>query len=585
MLVIAYAVAIYVYLLLIGWGPACLILPTEFQTYRLWLAPWMGSILASFVLVWLSRIGIDAALGTYILTAVAIIIGGFTFLLKRTRGLGKSDLSLPLTITFAATLCLILISLLRISKVPTTISAGNNDPFAYVAVADFLKHGSIAHVPAIDSQRLMTATINNWMETTDRPGSHLQISLFAQLFNVPSYRVFSVMLAVVFAMAVPLAGIFANSMAAGRSATLLTLALSVFNVYQLYWYYQGYAPQLLSQGCIVIFFILLVQFDQDLEHYFRRALLLGLLISVVSAEYPEGLPFILFPYGIYAVICLLSDKESWRSQFFRFFAPLLIGVIVDPISFWHCMLSLRGDAVLVGGSAMPRWALPADVIGITNFNTLGISRVAAIVLSVPVVYFAIVGCLTWPNRRLTLATVVTMGVFLFHARIDLDYSYGYHKILAVYSFFIVAACATGLMKVLLRYRGIASSFSLERAVVTGAVLISLIQAWKVAHGIKYSRHVVTSDLVQLRSLLPLIGNHTVIVTTHSYWNQVWQVYFLEPTPAIVTWQNPYFADLLGGTPSPRDYLLADRDGAAVEGRKLLWQNKSYALYGAQLENP
>jgi hypothetical protein len=585
MLVIAYAVAIYAYLFLIGWGPACLILPDSLQTYRTWLAPWVGSMTAAFVLVWLSRLGVGAPSATFILTGLGTFLTGWMIFIAIVEKADRTSLALPFTLTFISTLVLILISLLRISTIPTTISAGNNDPFAYVAVADFLKHGSIAHVPAIDSQRLMTATINNWMETTDRPGSDLQISLVAGLFNVPSYRVFSVMLAVVFAATAPLAGIFASAMKAGRSASLLALALSVFNVYQLFWYYQGYAPQLLSQGCTVIFFIVLAESEHERESYLRRAFFLGLLISVVSSEYPEGLPFILVPYGIYAAIFLILERGSRRAAVLRFVVPLLIGVAIDPITFWHCVLSLRGDIALVGGWVLPRWALPTDVIGITNFNALGFSHIASIVLSVPVLYFVIFGCLTWPNRRLTLAIVITMCAFLFHARIDLAYSYGYHKIFAVYSFFIVAAFATGLMRVLVRYRGIVSSFSLERAVVTGAVMISLLPAWEVARTIKYSKHVVTADLVQLGSLRPLIGNHSVIVTDQSYWGQIWEVYFLDPARAIVTWQNPYFADLLGGTPSPDDYLLADRNGTAPEGRELLWQNKSYALYGSKLNKP
>ncbi len=582
MIVFGYAFGIYAYLFLIGWAPACLILPARLQTYRIWLAPWMGSMMAAFVLVWLSRLGIDAATATWILTALGALLAGLTYFFVNVKRTDRTGLALPLTLTTIGTLTLILISLLRISTVPTTISAGNNDPVPYIAVADFLKHGSIADVPAINDRRLMSVMINNWMETTDRPGAELQISLFAQLFRVPSYRVFSIMLAVIFAATVPLAGIFASSMEAGFSAALLTLALSVFNVYQLFWYYHGYAPQLLSQGCVIIFFVLLAEIEREPEDYFRYAIMLGIVICVISSEYPEALPFILVPYGIYSAAGVAMERASRPHLLARYLLPLLIGVVIDPISMWHCMVSLRDDIALAGGWVMPRWALPPDVIGLTNFNSLGVSRFVAIFLSIPVLSFMLTGCFRWPNRRLRASILLAASIFLFHAFFDLDYSYGYHKILAVYSFFLIAAFATGFMKFLLRYGLRATSLSLDQAAIVAAVSLTLLQAGKVAKTIKYSRHVVTQDLVEIGSLRSLVGAHAVVITEHFYWNQMWQVYFLDPTPTIVTWQNGYFDDMRGGTPSSDDYLLADRERITPAGRDRLWQNKSYVLLGPKL---
>ncbi len=582
MLVVAYAAGVYAYLFLIGWAPAALILPARLQIYRTWLAPWMGSMMAAVVLVWLNRFRIDAAIATYVLTALGVLVGGWTIFFVNVKRPHSTSFALPLTLASVATLSLILISLLQISITPTTISAGNNDPVPYIAVAEFLKHGSIVHLPTLDSRRLMTVMINNWKATTDRPGAELQISLFAQLFNVPSYRVFSILLAVMFAATVPLVGIFAASMQVGRSAFLLTLALTVFNVYQLFWYYHGYAPQLFS--CIVIFFILLAELEDQREDYYRHVIALGILISVISSEYPEGLPFILAPYGIYCAINLLLKRTSRLSLLLRFLLPIGIGAAVDPVTFWHCIISLHSDFALLGGWVLPRWALPADLIGLTNFNSLGVSKVAAIVLSIPVTYFVIAGFLRWPNRPLAASIVLTMSIFVFHTFEDLGYSYGYHKILAVYSFVVIVAFATGLMKFLLHYRGIATSFSLERAAIIAAMLVSLLQAGKVAKTIKYSRHVVTEDLVEIGSLRKLIGNHAVVVTDPSYWNQMWQVYFLDPTPAILTKPNGYFADMLGGTPTPKYYVLADREDSVLRGREPLWENKSYVLFGPALAN-
>jgi len=582
MLITAFAVGIYAYLFLLGWGPTCLILPDRLQPYRTWLAPWMGSMTAAFVLVWLSRLGIDAVTATHILTALGLLVAGWTLGFANVKRPDVTSLALPLTLTSVATLALILIPLWRISTIPTTVTAGNNDPVAYIAVADFLKHASIAHPPAIDSRRLMTVLINGWMETTDRPGTELQISLFAALFHVPSYRVFSILLAVMFAATVPLAGIFASSMEAGIFASLLTLALSVFNVFQLYWYYHGFAPQLLSQGCIVIFFILLAGFDSKQEDCLRYAMALGVVLAIISSEYPEAVPFILVPYGVYGAANLAGEQTSRRNLLFRFAVPLVIGVAIDPVTFWHCIVSLRGDIALAGGWALPRWALPADLIGLTYFHLLGASKVAALVFSIPVLYFVIVGFSLWPNRRLTAALVLTICVFVFHTLVVLSYSYGYHKILAVYSFVVIAAFATGLRNFLFRYRELATNFSPARATLASVVIVTFLQAGIVA--IKHGRYVVTEDLVEIGSLRSLTGHHTVVVTDQFFWNQMWQVYFLDPTPVIVTKPNGYFAYILGGTPSPNDYLLAGRDSSVPDGRDLLWQNRSYALLGSARAN-
>ena len=234
----------------------------------------------------------------YPITAVGVGFGIWSALLKPEPGPKRHIPRTAFVLACLVTLLLALYPLLHLHVGPTAVSLGNNDPGCYSATARFLQLGSIRHPPACNNLLPLSCLVHDQVVANSRPGTFLLIGLFADLFRLQTYQIFTVLLAVVLALTPPLVGVFAAVVSGNRFAALLALLLSALSVNQLYFFYHGFAGQVFGEGCLIIAFILVWKAESDRKHWASYAFTLGLAMCGMLELYQENAALFL-PLGAF----------------------------------------------------------------------------------------------------------------------------------------------------------------------------------------------------------------------------------------------------------------------------------------------
>ncbi|MFI5353259.1 MAG: hypothetical protein ACHQZS_09880 [Candidatus Binatales bacterium] len=465
---------------------------------------------------------------------------------------------------------------------PTTISLFNNDAQWYAATAEFLKHGSTRYLPSIDAQRPVTIEVSKLWH---RPGSSLLIGFCGQLFHLPAYRVFFVLLAVMTAASTPLVGIFVWAVGGSPAVGLLALTLSAFNVNQLYYLFQGFAGQVFFQGCLLTAFILLWKAEDDREHWRSYALIIGLLMCAMFDVYVEGSPAFVISYGVYVSFQLfLSSEPKWRLVG-RYFQPVGIALALDPFTFWNGLGVIYWRAGVISGWSMPRWALPVDIVGLMASVYHGVgpaayhSEALAAVASIPIIYFAVSGCREWRNSRLSLSVALVVASLLAYNYGVRDFSYGYHKVAAIFAFFLIAAFAGGVSRALEKFsRPTVRRYALAVASALAAAG-SFVAARPLLGWMSATRLVVTPDLADVTAISSIAGTHSIRISGGNLWDEAWAAQFLEPLRVHLDVPNLFGAPHI----EQGNELTLEMAGCQsfpcgiFQPSRILWKNQSYLL--------
>ena len=499
-------------------------------------------MLAAVLGVRLSRLGMGASVAVHSITVVGAGVGILSSLPKLRSLPTRSVPCTAFMFGFLATLLLALYPLLCLHEGPTTVSLGNIDPVTYAATARFLETGSIRHPPVCDISRPLTCKVNYEIVGNSRPGTFLLISLLAGFFHLRAYEILTVLLAVVLALTPPVVGIFVKVVSGNRLAALIALLMSALSVNQLYFFYHGFAAQIFGEGCLVIAFIFLWKAESDRNHWSSYAFLLGLTICGMLELYQEDVPLFLVPWSIYFVLQLLIAKTPrWRLAC-RYALPIGIAFALDPFAFWYCLVRLWTlRATTVFGWPMPRWALPADVIGLMNVYLPGASERVAAIASIPASCLALWGFLYWRRLRLTLSVTSTALALLLYEYGFLHYSYAYHKFADNLSFLLIGAFATGVSRAVKGRAGFLVRRYLAGAAVTLLAAGCFLTAIPLIEGMKSVQLSVSPNLVELTAIKQLAGNHAIRLVEDRAWQQLWAVYFLDPVPALLDKPRAFFA--------------------------------------------
>ncbi len=438
------AAGVLLYLLLMGWGLTRMLLGRRVLSCQLWLAPWFGLMLAVIPMVWLNRYGVSAQRSLYPVTMLGLLFAGLCILKRVPVFAPLVRLDGWLAAGALATLGLALYPMLFISDAPTTISLGNNDPALYAAAADFLKSHSAAALPPPDTLHPGTLLVAGWLSPGHRPGTFLVLSLFDCLFHAPTWRVFSVLLAVFLALTTPLIAVFTHLVTGKRSCAMIALALSAANVNFLYCYYHGFAAQILVQGCIIATFIL-VLIDERGRPPLSHSIAIGLAIVAMIALVPEGAAFFLIPYLLYATSQFLFRTRPTRELVMRYAPMAAAAVIAGLLPLWEGALWVRRISTVQAGWNLPRWALPIDMAGLMSVPAASrrCALIAAIV-SIPLAGVMALGLARCRNRLLIAALAAFNIAVLFYFGAIRHYSYAYYKASVMGGFIFIAALAGGV---------------------------------------------------------------------------------------------------------------------------------------------
>jgi len=607
MLVIGLAVGIYLYFLVLGWGLTSFALPRALKQYQVWLAPWLGIMLAAVLGVESSRLGFKAATAVYPITMVAAGLSTWIFLRKPQARAAPSYLSWAFALGSVVTLCLALYSLLSLGQGPTTMSLGNNDPVFYAAAARFLEHGSLRHPPVCEVRQPLACLITVNVAIDDRPGTYWLIGALSHLFRLQTFEIFTVLLAVVLAATPPLAGIFAWVVSANRFAVLLTVVIAAVNVNLLYFFYHGFAGQVLGQGCLMIAFLVWWKGEASDPNGLSYAPLLGLAIGALLEIYQEDVPLFAIPYVVYAGMALLTSETERLRRAYRFALPGVIAFALDPVAFWGCFATLWNRRTAEVGWAMLRWALPADMVGVVSVYLPRVGERAALIASIPVVLLAAWGFRWWRKPRLTLVVISFVAVLLAYVWSVRGFSYGYHKLAAILSLLLVAAFATGIAQSARLVTNVVLRKYVRVTVLIFVSVICLVATVPLVEDMREHQLLVGSDLAQLSEVKRIAGAHPIFLDENRWWQQLWASYFLYPVPTLIASPSGYFQLPAGASESPHAFRLVLRGtpssatgyfdmpsedrGLVVDQvtlvpattERTLWNNASYSLLGSSAQ--
>jgi hypothetical protein len=579
-------------------------------------------MLAAVLGVRLSRLGMGATVAVHSITVVGAGVGILSVLPKLRPLPTRSVPRTAFIFGFLATLLMALYPLLCLHAGPTTVSLGNIDPVTYAATARFLETGSIRHPPVCDVSHPLTYQVNHLIVWNSRPGTYLLISLLAGLFHLQTYEILIILLAVVLALTPPVVGIFVKVVSGNRLAALIALLMSALSVNQLYFFYQGFAGQVFGEGSLIIAFILWWKAENDQKHWSSYAFILGLTISGMLELYQEDAPLFLIPWSVYFVLQLLIAKTPRWNLACRYALPVGIAFALDPFAFWYCLIWLR-SLTTVFGWPMPRWALPADVIGLMNVYLPGVGECFAAIASIPVVCLVLWGFLYWRKPLLTLSVISTVLALLLYECAVLHYSYAYHKFADNLSFLLIGAFATGVSRAVKGRAGLLVRRYVAGAAVTFLAAGCFLTAIPLIEEMKSAQLSVSPDLVELTAIKQLAGGHAVRLVEDRAWQQLWAVYFLDPVPTLLDKPRAFFArwihtdspaspnalTLFSKSPdasSPEYFTLPEQALSSADQvvlvptsidpsltvapgparRRVLWQNSSYLLVspGPQLQS-
>ena len=562
----AMAAGVFLYLLLMGWGLTRILLRRRILSYQLWLAPWFGLMLAVLPMLWLSRFGVSVGGALYPVTMLGLLFAGVCILTRVALFAPLVRLDRWLAAGALATLGLALYPMLFIADAPTTISLGNNDPALYAAAADFLELRSAAALPPPDTLHPGTLLVAGLLSPGHRPGTFLVLSLFDCLFHAPTYRVFSVLLAVLLALTTPLIAVFTHLVTGKRACAMIALALSAANVNFLYCYYHGFAAQILVQGCVVASFIL-VLIDELGRPALSYSIAIGLAIVAMIALVPEGAAFFLIPYLLYAASQFLFRTRSTRELVMRYAPMAAAALIAGLFPLWEGALWVRRISTVQAGWNLPRWALPIDMAGLMSVPAASRrSALIAAVVSIPLAGVMALGLARCHNRLLMAALAAFNIAVLFYFGAIRHYSYAYYKASVMGGFIFIAALAAGVPAQLHRHLA---------AICATLAILSFIACRPTIGDMRQYALVVTQDLSGLSKIPPSVTRGEIIsVDRLRLWDRLWAINFMPDAALAVA--DPILPASAEPTASLALVKRSGRDSQASTS-DVLWANGSNRL--------
>jgi hypothetical protein len=576
------AIEIYLFFMLMGWGATRLILPESTRPYQFWIAPWFGLIITDISVVWFSRLGRATEQSVYLVTLLGIALLALCKFRKVSLSVPRQKFDAIIALGSFVGLFLALAPLLAINPAPTTVSLGGSDPALYAIAGDFLRSHNINQPPPLNPNHIATLPVIEALAPGHRTGCWLVFALLASRFNLHTYQIFSLTLGVFFALTPALITIFTWVVTKQRFPALIALTLSVLNVNLLFFNYHGYAGQVLAQGCLILAFLLLYLAEQGDEPFKYYLLPLGLSISSLFTLYPEMGVFFLLPFALYLVL-KLTQKNNKKINFLKNFALVLaIGVLIDPISFWHGLKYVLLESQQPAGWSMPRWAFPVDMVGLLSIHSGQNYPIVLILVASLLVLAAIAyGLYSLHNTTFWLA-LLTFGVgILLWLSLIRRFSYGYYKASGFLTFVIIIAFSVGLASFIIKRSSRFNELWSHFFTICIVGLFSALATLPTFQTMVASHLRVTPELANLSEVSIIAQQRKVYLDTPSPWEQLWASNFLQESRINFYHLDPYAQPLRYSSSSAveRGGLLLTRnwDQRFLSTDKLLWKNSAYFL--------
>jgi len=589
--IIGIAVAVYLFMMFMGWGASLLILPSALRPYQFWLAPWMGLIVVDISSVWLSRIGLGTEKSVYILFWIGI---GFLGWCKyRKVNLSPQFRFIDIFIAGAALIALMLAlyPLIVVDGFPTAISLTNHDPQLYALLGDYLKTHTIYQKPLLQADRPNSYLITAMLSA--RPGTWQLYSIISSLLRLQTHEIFTISLGVFFALTPPLIGIFTQLANGNFFSILFALVISALNINLLYFNYNGFGAQVPAQGCLILAFLILHSIDFNANRFRKYIISLSICLSALSTLYVELIPFFALPSFLYCSLLLLR-QSSRKLQLAKKMSVLLLCIVfttilIDPLAIYEGFQWLMTVSNAKAGWSMLRWALPADMVGLFSVYTLGsYPNYLPYIVSFPVLVIIVATAFRLEKKELWLSLLIFTAAILVWLGLFRRFSYGYHKAVAFLDFFIIIIFSIGLGKILeitienyLKKRTLSLIAQITfLGILSTSMWSATFPTFMTMSG--SNRLSVDLSLAQLADLP--IDDRKIYIDRMDPWKQMWAAKFLGDRSMAFLSDSPYygFDKFVSKTTHPNSLLLTPSLRKLIRNineanTKVVWKNDNFIL--------
>lgn len=576
-------VAIYLFFMLMGWGATRLTLPESTRFYQFWLAPWFGLIVADISVVWLSRLGLGTDRSIFFVSLLGVSLLVLCKLRKVPLSVSFQRFDGIIALGTLTAFFLALSPLFTIDRAPTTISMGNGDATTHALVADFLRSHTINQPPQFNPEYPWTDGVSTMLAPGVRPGYWLVLGLLASLFNLPTYKIFTLTLGVFFALTPALITIFTWVVAKRYFPAMIALTLSVLNVNLLYFNYHGFGTQVLAQGCMILAFLWFYLAERGDESYNHYLLPLGLSISSLFTFYPEISVFFLVPVAFYIALKLIH-KSTHKLIFIKNLALVSgVTVLIDPLGFWNSIRYALLASEQQVGWPMPRWAFPVDMVGLLSIHSgQTYPNFLLLILSLVVLAIMAFGFYRLDNKIFGLSLLTFGLAILVWLRLVRAFSYGYYKAIGYLTFAIIICFSIGLASIVIQRSSRFSRNCLKFVTICFVGLFSSMAVWPTFHTMMNSHLRVTPELANLSEVPKIAKDRKVYVDTFSVWEQLWCINFLSESRVSWLYIDPYNSPSLSyQLPSTVEkgglWLTRNWDNNFINTDKFIWGNSVYSL--------
>lgn len=575
-------------LFFVGYGFTSIFIPEKLRKDSFFLIPWMGVILIAVIGITLSITQIPILYSKYIIFVIATLLTIYSIINKKALFLFSKDTPFLSLLTVICLLFNLLPLLLKYGYL-TTISLGNLDPLSYVNVAEYLIYHPIFIKPEIFSSQPHFRAVGDLLYYSYRWGSPVILSFFSSIFDLRSYKIYSILITLLFSLSLPLVYLLAKNLINKSSKLLIFLLFLTYgmNSIILYILYNVFFAQFIFAGIFILTIILLNSYfsDNNIKNmqFNNYDLLIALGFSSMASIYPEGIFFAIGPLVIFAFINLFF-KRKFQTQIYLI-KIILLTIIINPIVLgnalhWDYTIFFSSTKSSFIGWEKVRYSTPFIMTGFYNlFYYKNLPILADIILSLPIMGICLYGLRKIKHTFFVISYLCIFGLFYILYWFIYPNYYLHLKLVSYLLFIFSIVFSVGLLFVFNRIR---SKFLLFTTLIIISFL-SLRSAIRTVNQLYYHARAVDKKLISLEELNSNVNINEFFFTSdvflgeYDLWKRLWQEYLLKDKK-IVTRTNYLDEKNLSEVKlvlSEKDVL--EYDHKKITYKNIIWENEYYKL--------
>ncbi|GEM_PF-4089176 len=329
------------------------ILLKERRELEFFFVPWIGIAQTGFILILFGFFGV----GTNRSSWLAVFLSFFLFLVsfRKCKPISNHLEKLPIQLWKIILGIVLLTTFLMApvilkSKGVTSFTIGSNDIFDYALTARFLQeHGLRPYVKPFGEQPIwenatVAERVVSWQIPAPRWLSYYYLSFLSSILRMDTAQLFSIYMAFLYALFVPLIWLFAKRVVGLETSYLIFgFLFTLANPHIYYILFNTFLPQIVATGFFISFCIFFPQAAERESFEWREMILLSLLAAATLASYLEIFSFLIFVVVTYWIFLAATRSIGWTTMAKKLI--FFIGVITFlcpyqasrflPIVFWH----------------------------------------------------------------------------------------------------------------------------------------------------------------------------------------------------------------------------------------------------------